>query len=171
MKFTSYTKSVEDRHKCSCEEYGNWTFGIYKDLNQNYLCAWCNGVVNRGEAIVRSTENVKRYYEEELEAQVDELSHFVVPERLDNQMIEYNDLTFPLGKEVRDQSEPPQLRPNDGLGKKILLAFLLSALLGGLLSLGDEGTNNPPRDGLSQEWIADNSIEGPTGTFDNQPKR
>lgn len=51
-----------------------------------------------------------------------------------------------------------------------LFFFVLSAIIGGLLTLNEAPDSPNPNSGYLDEWNADNSIDGPNGTFDGQSK-
>jgi len=53
----------------------------------------------------------------------------------------------------------------------LLIIFLVSSVLGGMLTMSNSTEISDPSSGYEREWNADNSIEGPVGNFDDQSKR
>jgi hypothetical protein len=57
-----------------------------------------------------------------------------------------------------------------GLIKWVVFIYIISAVLGGALSMNDSSDVSEPSSGYEQEWNADNSLEGSGGNFDSQSK-
>jgi hypothetical protein len=51
-----------------------------------------------------------------------------------------------------------------------LILFVVGGLIGGLITMNEFSDSPNPSSGYDAEWEADNSIEGPAGTFDDQSK-
>jgi hypothetical protein len=51
-----------------------------------------------------------------------------------------------------------------------LVLFVFSGIIGGLLVMNESQDTLNPNTGYDAEWNVDNSIDGPTGTFDDQSK-
>jgi hypothetical protein len=51
-----------------------------------------------------------------------------------------------------------------------LILFVISGTIGGLLTMNEPEDIPNPNVGYDAEWNADNSIDGPAGTFDDQSK-
>ena len=73
---------------------------------------------------------------------------------------------YPEIKRIEQVSEKSSIGP---IGWYLIL-FVVFAIVGGLLTMNESSDTSNPNSGYNSEWNADNSIDGPTGTFDDQSK-
>jgi hypothetical protein len=71
---------------------------------------------------------------------------------------------------VNSQANETSIKRTMGPVGWYFLIFLFSAIVGGLLTLNEAPDSPNPNSGYQDEWNADNSIDGPNGTFDGQSK-
>jgi hypothetical protein len=73
---------------------------------------------------------------------------------------------------VGGDSQEKQFRRQSSFGPLgwFLVVFIISAILGGLITMNRPQEAVNPNSGYEAEWNADNSIDEPSGSFDNQSK-
>lgn len=163
---------MKQQSKCSCDDFSSWALGVYGDFDFNYFCASCDGFVGKskpnGVALVTKHPDPLFKQSEDLSVYKDSKNHKI-------NTFDKHEIKNVKERNVSFTSKAPGANKKEDTSKSrmglwIALIFFVSALIGGLTSTSEDAPTSPNNDGALDEWIADNSIEGPTGTFDQQPK-
>jgi hypothetical protein len=71
---------------------------------------------------------------------------------------------------IKSKDKPSSKQRSIGALGWYFVLFVISGIIGGLLTMNEPQDTPNPNAGYDAEWNADNSIDGPAGTFDGQSK-